>query len=558
MRPRRTTSALVAAVAGASLLLSGCTGTEGQNDAASTGGMINYLDYGDFGGGTQPQENYNPYLEATRLSATGYVYEPLMFVETYGCDEIPWLATSYEWQDPTTLVYDIRDGVKWNDGEAFTPEDVAFTFDMLKKYDVLDITGVWSTLESVEATSDHQVTFSFSEPGAASFTKISAVQIVPEHVWSKVKDPTTFTNAENPVGTGPMMVKQFNPQQLTIERNPQYWQADKIKVKEIRFHKADGGGPVEQLKLSRGEYDTQGMFIPNIQKAYVSRDPEHHHYWYAPGGLISVYMNLTEAPFDDVAFRRALLTAFDHEKVIEKAELGYVHQASQSGLVVPGESEWLPDDVNNMGREPFDLAAADKALTDAGYVKDDQGRRLDKNGKPISFTFKVPGSYTDWVAASDVLIENLRSLGLQVEQETPTPESHDQDRQNGNYDMMFGVHGGSCSVYNNYADPLSSQNTAPVGKPALTNEVRWRDPETDALLNDLRVAVTEQQQKQAVAGLVDVMMDDVPMIPIWYGAKWFQYDTTKAVGWPNQDNPYADGGNGLVVLTHLRPAGESS
>jgi peptide/nickel transport system substrate-binding protein len=54
------------------------------------------------------------------------------------------------------------------------------------------------------------------------------------------------------------------------------------------------------------------------------------------------------------------------------------------------------------------------------------------------------------------------------------------------------------------------------------------------------------------------MMDEVPSIPIWYGAKWFQYDTTRAVGWPNEENPYSAGGDSLVVLTHLRPSPDST
>ena len=94
-----------------------------------------------------PKENYNPFLLTSKLSATEYMYERLMIVETYSCEEIPWLATGYEWTDPKTLVFDTRDGVKWTDGESFTAEDVAFTFNMLKEYPVLDLAGVWQYIE---------------------------------------------------------------------------------------------------------------------------------------------------------------------------------------------------------------------------------------------------------------------------------------------------------------------------------------------------------------------------------------------------------------------------
>jgi peptide/nickel transport system substrate-binding protein len=114
---RRLTTALVAAVTGVSLLLAGCTGTEDADEGTTAEGMIGFLNFGDFGGGTMPQENYNPFLDASELAAVHYIYESLLVMNTYACEEVPWLATSYEWTTPRTLVFDIRDGVTWNDGE---------------------------------------------------------------------------------------------------------------------------------------------------------------------------------------------------------------------------------------------------------------------------------------------------------------------------------------------------------------------------------------------------------------------------------------------------------
>ncbi|MFD3494231.1 ABC transporter substrate-binding protein [Streptomyces sp. NPDC058690] len=552
-RPRNIT-ALMATLTSSCLLLAGCTGTEEAGDSVSTDGMISHISYAGIGGGSAPQANYNPFLDASQLVATNFVYETLYVIEQNSCKEVPWLAKSYSWRDARTLVFDIRDGVQWNDGQAFTAKDVAFTFNMIKKHDVLDTKGVWPLLDSVKATGDNQVTFSLKQPGASPFTIINSVRIVPEHIWSKVKDPTKFANAKNPVGTGPMRVKSFNPQQVVTERNPRYWQADKVKVKEVWFKANTGTPEIEQLKMGRGEYDANGMFIPNVQKSYVDRDPKHHHYWYAPGMVMSVYMNLTKAPFEDVAFRRALTSAFDRATVARKAQLGYVKTASQTGLVLPGQGDWLPPGTKDGGRVGFDPKAAEKALTEAGYEKDSQGRRLGKDGKPISFKFKVPTAYTDWVAAAEILVKNLKALGLQVELDRTSPEAHDEDRAYGRYDMMFGAHGGDCNMSIGFGHPLGSDGTAPIGKRAFSNEVRWKDRKTDDLLADLRTASSKEDQKKAVAGLVEIMQNEVPMIPIWYGAKWFQYDTTRAVGWPNAKNPYAAGGDNLILLTHLRPA----
>ena len=64
------------------------------------GGRIEYLNFGDFGGGAAPKPNYNPYLDAGRSSsATLYMFETLYIVEGNSCEEKPWLADSYKWQD---------------------------------------------------------------------------------------------------------------------------------------------------------------------------------------------------------------------------------------------------------------------------------------------------------------------------------------------------------------------------------------------------------------------------------------------------------------------------
>ena len=53
--------------------------------------------------------------------------------------------------------------------------------------------------------------------------------------------------------------------------------------------------------------------------------------------------------------------------------------------------------------------------------------------------------------------------------------------------------------------------------------------------------------------LEQIMVDQFPVVPLWYGAKWFQYRSEKAVGWPSEKDPYAGPGDGLLIMTKLRP-----
>ena len=53
--------------------------------------------------------------------------------------------------------------------------------------------------------------------------------------------------------------------------------------------------------------------------------------------------------------------------------------------------------------------------------------------------------------------------------------------------MVFGVYGGACNMYPNFADPLASDQTAPIGEKATrATEIRWEDPETDQLIDELQ------------------------------------------------------------------------
>lgn len=549
-----TRKRLIAALAGTAVLALAVSGCSGPDEPSTTGAgdRIPLLNFGGFGGGSNPKANYNPYL-ATALSVGNYLYEPLMMLNEYSCDYEPWLATTKEWTDPSTLVFTLRDAVTFSDGTPLTPDDVVFTFEMLKQHPALDSRGAWASLTSVAKTGDDRVTFTFDGSGASSLIAVSSVLIVPKHIWSAVKDPTTFTNT-TPVGTGPMLVDTFSPTRLVLKRNPRYWQADEIRVDKIQFNNSDQG-QVDQLKLARGDYDMNAMYIPDIEKSYVAKDPEHNKYWFPAGSPISLYMNLEKAPFDDVRFRSAIAQAMDKKKIVEDAQQGYVEAASQTSLVLPNAKDWLPTGIPDEGYVSYDLDAAAAALDQAGYAKDGSGRRLGADGTPLSFSIQIPGGWNDWIQAGKIVQKGFQALGITVDMQNPTAEVQNQNRLTGQYDLTFGVRGGSCDMYRNFLEPLASSETAPTGEVAKTNEVRWRDSTTDQLIDRLRQESGPAEQKKTVGELATIMYEQKPYIPLWYGASWFEYSTKRAVGWPSAENPYAKPSNMPIILTHLRPAG---
>lgn len=96
-------------------------------------------------------EDFNPFV-GSQLHGTYLLYEPLDLTSGFNGAYTPYLATGYKFTSPTTLVYSLRVGVKWSDGQPLTSADVLFTFNLLKKYPALDGTGIWSEISSVSVT----------------------------------------------------------------------------------------------------------------------------------------------------------------------------------------------------------------------------------------------------------------------------------------------------------------------------------------------------------------------------------------------------------------------
>src|SRR6266550_4184724 len=153
MRRLRTTGVLVAAGLLAAACSSGTSSSGGGNtSAASTVTISNES-------GQLWSCGFSPYNGSTNFLATGFVYEPLVFVNPLQNGKTtPMLATAWKWgAGNKSLTFTIRKGVKFNNGTAMTPADVVFTFNMLKKFPALDLPGDWAVLASVQAGSD-QVT----------------------------------------------------------------------------------------------------------------------------------------------------------------------------------------------------------------------------------------------------------------------------------------------------------------------------------------------------------------------------------------------------------------
>ncbi len=508
--------------------------------------------------GTQWNCSFNPFNPGNLGEGVtmGQVYEPLAFVDTLeNAKATPWLATSWAWSNGNkTLTFTIRPGVKFSDGTPMTAADVAYTFNLMKKVPALDVNSVWSVLSSVTQASD-TVVMTFKNAAVPYFYYIAdQTPIVPQHIWSTISNPVTYADTK-PVGTGAYVVNPCTPQNITYTANPNYWQPGEPKIAKVLYPAFTSNDPANTM-LATGQGQWGSQFIPNIQAFYTSKSADNH-YWFPPYASVSLIPNLTAPGLNDVAVRQAMAYAIDRNKVGQVGEYGEEPGANQSDIALPTFSAWLDSASAAKYNYGYDPAKAKQVLQQAGYTMGSNGI-FAKNGKQLSFSVINIGGFSDWVASMSVIQQELKAVGIQITPDNLAQNDFLSRLYSGNYQLAYYAQTGGPTPYYEFRQWLYSANGAPIGKNAASNWERYSNPATDQLLDQYAVTTDTATQHQIVNQLQQVVLSDVPFIPITGDVAWFQYNTASFSGWPTPGDPYAipaayaypDMGQ---VLLHLSP-----
>ncbi len=490
---------------------------------------------------------FNPYLFNKRVAAS-YIYEPLTAVNVLDGTQTPWLAEKVSLTDARTIDYTIRQGVTWSDGEKFTPEDVAFTFELIKKYPTLDIKGAWQHIESLDVEGDHVIVH-LKDADAPAADVISLTLIVPKHIWKDVESPDTWRD-ENPVGTGPFTVGNFSSQQYTMDKNQDYWQADKVEIEHLVLPAA-----TSELDIVTKGFDWAYSFMSNVEGTWGAANADNKN-WFPPGGVISLVPNLAKAPWDNVDLRKGIALALDRDRIADSATEGYMGKAGQTGLMLPNQDSELNPDIPNDGVMAQDTDAALESLKKAGYTLVN-GTMVDAEGKPFTFSVTTANGYADWLRAIQEVRKQLSAIGIDMTIKQPQPAGYQQAIQNGDYEVAMGGMGGG-NVFQAYNSLLSSEFYVKNGELAPSNFQRYSDPKTDALLTQYKETIDPAKQLEISQQLQQIVYDQLPVIGLYYGGLWGLYNTSKFTGWPTEEDPYAPpqtyDSSPLLIFTKLKLA----
>ena len=429
-------------------------------------------------------------------------------------------------EDGLTWTFHLRDGLKWSDGTDLTAEDFVYSWQrvcdpnvaapyaetvlgMVKGYDEA-VAGDITKLD-VQAPDEKTVVVNLAHPCSyfgelAAFATLNPVQ----KATVEANGDAWATSADTYISNGPFMMTEWVPgSHITFSKNPNYWNAEAIKLDKLEFeliedsnaaYSAYTSGEVDMIK------DVPTEEIPSLQ----GNDDFHVE---PIIGTYYVSLNLQKEYFQDARVRKALSLAIDRNYVANTLMQGTYSPASS--IVGPG---WLDTDgssfaENANGGTPYidndnfdaNLEEAKKLLEEAGYPNGEGFPQIEYTTNDAGY-HKVVAEYLQqaWAAIGIDLKVNI------VEWASFTPM-----RRNGEFDVARNGWVGDYTDPSNILELFCTTNG--------NNDGKYTNADFDAAIEDSRVTTDAATRSEDLHKAEDLLMEDAGCIPIaYYNDFWLQ------------------------------------
>jgi peptide/nickel transport system substrate-binding protein len=515
--------------------VAGCGGSSGSGAGSAANGVVTVTT----GAASSFQADFNPFSPNDNVATNGMIYEPLYYFDTVDSTQVsPWLATSYTWADGgKSLTFQVRHGVKWTDGQPLTAADVAFTFQKMissptpyNNYN-LPITGA-------KAAGDYSVTLTFSKAVYSDFYYIAGkVDILPEHIWKSVSDPSTWQNS-SPVGSGAFEVSSVTPQVLTMTANPHYYESGYPKLKTVRFL-SYSGNTASNAAIEDGQLDWAGNYIPNIKTNYLAKNPKFQ-LVNIPLSVAAFVPNLKSGPTANLAVRQAISDALGRTFISQSVYDGEAPATNPEALLTPNFSSIADPKLPSTFSGTANISASASVLKNAGYKMGSNGIFEDSSGAPLKVTIQVISGYTDYVQDVQIAQQQLKQAGIDLEVDSESQQQFTSNQDSGNFELLIDNFGYTPSAYSYYYNLLDS-TLAPKSGVADTvgNYGGYDNAQVDADLSTIAGTTDKGTENTAFYDIEQHVVNDLPVIPLFEQQNEQEFNGAAVTGFPTKADPYA-------------------
>jgi len=497
---------------------------------------------------------WNPTMGDTNWM-TQIQYPSLYLYNLFTDEWIPYAASGYTWVDKYTLEVKIRDEAKWWDGKPVTADDVKYTWELGKRMFVPFTSPFWDYLEEVVAVDSKTVQFRTSEKKLNYFQLLGVLQqiILPKHRWETLeatygtKLTTDFKDdkPEDIIGAGPYKAYQVAESSFSYIRVDDWWGKDIFGIPNPKYVVIwiPKDNVAAALAFEQGELDYMTHFTPKIWEMWeVKGLPVRTYYahppYYVGGSVTFLWMNYKTKGLDNPAVRRAIAHALNISEMIEKAYYNYGLQAMPVPIIhTSAAAKYINQSLISSYGWSLNIEKAKKILDDAGIRPGADGVRVLPDGTRLGpYTIQVPYGWTDWMMMCDMISTNLKAIGIEVETTFPDFSVWWQRLTDKNWDMVIGwadASPGYAHPWNAFRSTMDPRLSHPSG-----NWENYNNPEVIDLIDALPVETDPVKVKAMYNKLQEIWLRDIPGVPLFYGASWYEYSEANWVGWANEENKF--------------------
>lgn len=450
------------------------------------------------------------------------VHEPLATPSWKGGFNLsPCLATSWEQKNDTCWRFHLREGVYFHDGTPFNASAVKYNIDRLLNKSRLTAQAylIEGFMKSAEVEDEYTVLFHTLAPSPIVLLSLAHTQlsIISPTACEKYGDADY---ARHPVGTGAFeFVEWVEGEYVKFKKNENYW-GEAAKLDEVIFKIIPEEG-TRYMSFLAGELDLISNVLPH-RVPEVEADPNFVLLKSPALRVVFFGLNVQRYPLDDVRVRQAIAHVLDRDSIIAHILEGLGLPATVP--MPPGVPFRLPEEeYGTGGRYPYDPERAKELLAEAGWVDTDGDGIVDKNGEPFEINLVSPsGRYLKDREIDEVMVDSLTNIGIKVDLQLMEVAAWINRITTGDFDMYllgWGVSGDIDAIFRRvwYTDPE-------VGRGVYST---YSNPELDELIEEGVVEMDDEKREEIYYNAQRIIMDDVPMIPIYYTTNLFA--TTSAV-----------------------------
>jgi peptide/nickel transport system substrate-binding protein len=503
---------------------------------------------------------FNYPLNQSAYSVFGYMYEGLINENGLTSKLEPGLAESWEVsKDGKKIVFNLREGLKWSDGEPMTTDDIIFSYEKIYFNDKIP-SGLKDTLRvgmsrkfpKLKKLDSRRVEFSVAEPFAPFIRYAGGIPILPAHILQESISNTeaddkpkflstwgTDTDPKKIVGNGQYRMLSYTPnQRVVLEKNPYFWRKDaegnsQPYIQQIVWQIIENTD-TQLLNFRSGDLDTLDV-QPEVFPL-LKREEKRGKYTVFNGGpdTGSVFMcfnlnkgrNAQNQPFVDPVksrwfatkeFRQAIAYGINRDAMTNNIYRGL---GAPLHSPIPAQSPFYLSPEQGLKTYSYDPQKSKDLLLSAGFKYNSNGELLDAEGNQVRFTLLMAAGKKVREQMGTQIKQDLGKLGMQIDTQFLSFNTYvEKLRLTKNWDTYLGGFTGGLEPHSGYniwsvKGTLHSFNQGPqVGEPPIKG---WEVYDWEQKIDDLYVKASQEldeaKRKELYGDTQRIIAEQVPFI----------------------------------------------